>query len=41
MYGSDHADNAGTELGKVQTSDLPEDAQEWILYKSAQAVYGI
>lgn len=39
LFGTDHADNTGTELGKVRTCGLTQDEQEWILYKSAQAVY--
>ncbi|MFC5471525.1 amidohydrolase family protein [Cohnella suwonensis] len=41
LFGTDHADNAGTELGKVRTSGLTEDDQQWILYKSALGVYDI
>lgn len=39
MFGSDHADNTGTELGKIRTSDLTVDEQSWILERSAMAVY--
>ncbi|WP_168122138.1 amidohydrolase family protein [Paenibacillus sp. HB172176] len=41
MYGSDHADNAGTELGKIQTCDLTEEEREWIHHRSASAVYAL
>lgn len=41
LFGSDHADNAGTELGKIRTCGLSEEQQETILYRAAQAVYGI
>ncbi|GLX70953.1 amidohydrolase family protein [Paenibacillus glycanilyticus] len=39
MFGTDHADNAGTELAKVKTCGLTVEEQEWILYRSAQSVY--
>lgn len=39
MFGTDHADNCGTELGKVRTSGLTEMEQEWILGKTALSVY--
>lgn len=41
MLGSDHADTLGTELAKLRSCGLSQEQQEWILYKSAQAVYGI
>ncbi len=39
MFGTDHADNTGTELGKVRTCGLTMEEQEWILHKTAAAVY--
>lgn len=39
MFGTDHADNCGTELGKVRTSGLTQEEQDWILYKTALQVY--
>ena len=39
MYGSDHADNAGTELAKVRTSGLTTEQQEWILHKTASSLF--
>lgn len=39
LYGSDHADNAGSELAKVRTSGIPQEHQDWILAKSALSVY--
>lgn len=39
MFGTDHADNCGTELAKVRTSGLTQEEQDWILYKSALSVY--
>ncbi|MBB3125482.1 hypothetical protein FHS19_000136 [Paenibacillus rhizosphaerae] len=39
LFGTDHADNAGTELAKVKTCGLTEEEQEWILHQSAQSVY--
>lgn len=39
MFGTDHADNTGTELAKVKTCGLTDEEQEWILYRSAQSVY--
>lgn len=41
MFGTDHADNTGTELAKVRTCGLDEESQEWVLYKTAAKVYGI
>ncbi|MDG0812892.1 amidohydrolase family protein [Cohnella rhizosphaerae] len=41
MFGTDHADNCGTELAKVRTSDLTAEEQEWLLYRSALRVYGL
>ncbi|MFC4778676.1 amidohydrolase family protein [Paenibacillus sp. GCM10023252] len=41
LFGTDHADNTGTELAKLQTCGLTEDEQEWIRYKSAQAIYSL
>jgi predicted TIM-barrel fold metal-dependent hydrolase len=39
MFGTDHADNTGTELAKVKTCGFTEEEQEWILFRSAQSVY--
>jgi uncharacterized protein len=39
MFGTDHADNTGTELGKLQTCGLADEQLEWILHKTARAVY--
>jgi len=39
LFGTDHADNCGTELAKVRTSGLTQEEQDWILYKSALNVY--
>lgn len=39
LFGTDHADNCGTELAKVRTCGLSDEAQEWILSKSAMQVY--
>lgn len=39
MFGTDHADNCGTELAKVRTSGLTKHEQEYVLYKSAQQIY--
>ena len=41
MFGTDHADNAGTELAKVRTCGLSEEDQEWVLHKSARSVYSL
>lgn len=41
MFGSDHADNAGSELAKIRTSDLTEEEQSWIVERSAMAVYNL
>lgn len=36
MFGSDHADNAGTELEKIRTCGLTKEEQEWILFRSSK-----
>ncbi|MBC8081171.1 MAG: amidohydrolase [Gorillibacterium sp.] len=41
MFGSDHADNAGTELAKVRTCGLTNDEQAWVLHRSAEAIYNL
>jgi len=41
MFGSDHADNAGTELAKIRTSGLSPEEEEWLMYRTAQSVYKI
>jgi hypothetical protein len=41
LFGTDHADNTGTELAKVRSCGLSQEQQDWILYKSAQQVYGL
>lgn len=39
MFGSDHADNACTELSKIKSCGIGEEEQEWILHKTAEAVF--
>lgn len=39
MFGTDHADNTGTELAKLRTCGLKEEDQAWMLYKTALEVY--
>ena len=39
MFGTDHADNTGTELSKVRTCGLTDEQQEWILHKTAESVF--
>lgn len=39
MFGSDHADNTGTELSKVRTCGLTAEDQAWILHQTALSVY--
>jgi predicted TIM-barrel fold metal-dependent hydrolase len=39
LFGTDHADNTGTELAKVRTCGLSAEEQEWVLHRSAMAVY--
>lgn len=41
MFGTDHADNTGTELAKVRTCGLTEEQQQWILYKTAKNIYDL
>jgi predicted TIM-barrel fold metal-dependent hydrolase len=39
MFGTDHADNCGTELAKIKTSGLTLEEQEWVFSKAALKVY--
>ena len=39
MFGTDHADNCGTELAKVRTIGLTPEEQTWVLGKAALQVY--
>lgn len=39
MFGTDHADNTGTELAKLATCGLKEDQVEWMLHKTARSIY--
>jgi predicted TIM-barrel fold metal-dependent hydrolase len=39
MFGSDHADNACTELVKIKSSGIHEDELEWLLHKTAESVF--
>ncbi|QGQ94995.1 amidohydrolase [Paenibacillus psychroresistens] len=41
MFGSDHADNAGTELAKINSCGLSESQQEWLLSKTALSIYNL
>ncbi|MDF2721600.1 MAG: amidohydrolase [Paenibacillus sp.] len=41
LFGTDHADNTGTELAKVRTCGLSAAEQEWVLYKSACKLYSM
>lgn len=41
MFGSDHADNTGTELAKLRTSGIPDEHLEWILHKTAASVFNL
>ncbi|ANE48536.1 amidohydrolase [Paenibacillus swuensis] len=41
LFGTDHADNTGTELAKIRTSGLTEEEQAFILHKSARQVYDL
>jgi len=41
MFGSDHAENAATELTKFRTAGLTEDELAWCLGKTAAAVFGL
>ena len=41
MLGSDHADNTGTELAKIQTVGLTQDEQEAFLSTTAIEVFGL
>ena len=40
MFGFDHADDAGAELAKLQTSDISEADREWIFREDgAECLY--
>lgn len=39
LFGTDHADNAGTEIAKVRTCGLGVDEQQWIFRRSAERLY--
>lgn len=39
MFGTDHADNAGTEIAKVKTCGLTDEDQKWIFNKSASSIF--
>jgi len=39
MFGSDHADNAATELAKFRGAGLTHDESSWVLGRSAIAVF--
>ncbi|WP_127585015.1 amidohydrolase family protein [Paenibacillus koleovorans] len=39
LFGTDHADNTGTELAKIRTSGLTPEEQDWVLFKAALQVY--
>jgi len=41
MYGSDHAENAATELAKVRTAGLSSGEVEWVLGRTAAKVFGV
>ena len=41
MFGSDHADNCGTEYHKLKTIGLTKEEQDWIFYQSALSVYNL
>ena len=41
MFGTDQPINCGPELTKIRESGLTEDAQEWILAKTAQKVFNL
>lgn len=41
MFGSDHAENAATELTKYRTIGLTEDELSWVLGQSAATVFGL
>ena len=41
LFGSDHADNAATELTKFRTTRLTQDDLEWALGKTAAKVFGL
>ncbi|MCK9857463.1 amidohydrolase family protein [Paenibacillus sp. ATY16] len=39
MFGTDHADNTGTELAKVRSCGLSQEDQDWILHGTAKKIY--
>lgn len=39
LFGSDHADNAATELAKFRSAGLDEGALDWVLGRSAAEIY--
>nr|WP_286672203.1 amidohydrolase family protein [Cohnella hashimotonis] len=39
LFGTDHADNAGTEIAKVRTCGIGLDEQAWIFGKSVEELY--
>ena len=41
MFGTDHADDTGTELAKIRTCGLRAEQQEQILHGTAERIYGI
>lgn len=41
LFGSDHADNAATELTKFRTAGLTEEELAWCLHKTAASVYAL
>jgi hypothetical protein len=41
LFGSDHADNAATELAKIRTAGLTDEETGWILGGTAAKVFGV
>lgn len=41
MFGSDHADNAATELAKYRSAGLTDEDLAWVLGRSAAAAFGL
>lgn len=41
MFGSDHAENASTEIEKIRGSRMTEEDKEWVLGKTAARLFGI
>jgi len=41
MFGSDHADNAATELAKFRSAGLTDTQLDWVLSRSANAVFAL